>query len=825
VVTEADAHHDLVPATDDSLAPAVVLGAMVEGTPELAFIVTDAAGNVLSWNEGAVNILGYSEAEMRGRDVAGLTAAGEPAEGSLSAALEEAVLTGTGVVQRWLRRRDGSVLWAHAVVRPVRDAGASLLGFGILLRDYSRTKEAEELLAQERRRREDLFLQAPAAIAIIRGPDHVFELANPLYERIIGRPSTELLGRPGREAIPELTEQGVWDIFDRIYATGEPFHGEEFPAKIERGHGDLEQGYFNFVGQPTYAMDGSVDGILIHAVDVTDLVQARLRVEQLASQIEIERERLAVSQQAGQIGTFEWDARTDHLLWTPELEALYGLAPGEFEGTYGGWLKRVHPDDRPTDRAPLDTVARGGSSIGEFRVPRPDGSVVWLASRGIMQYDEDGRPRRLIGVNVDITERKRIERNLQFLAEVGTVLSSSLEYERTLEAVCYLAVPAIADWATVHVLDDEGTLRQVALAHEDPVRVAAARAVQSPGINLAAEYGLARIMRTGETEIYPEITEAMLQGAARDEEHLVRLRSTGFTSAIMAPLKSNGTPIGVITLITAESRRTYTEADRALADGLAGRASLAIENARLYRDAQNAVALRDDFISIASHELKTPLTSLKIYAQVLHRQVEQRDIDKQIVVDRLGRMEVQIDRLTNLVSDLLDISRIQGGQLQYRMETFDLTVLIREIVEAPRPANDQHSITLSSPPHPVTVHADRERIGQVLVNLLSNALKYSPLRSEVMVTVDCVDATAHVAVRDTGYGIPLADQPHIFERFYRVTDTTRAGVPGLGMGLYLSREIAHRHRGDITVQSKEGVGSTFILTLPLDAAPRLTPSV
>jgi PAS domain S-box-containing protein len=794
---------------------------MVDATTDLAFIVMDASGHVTSWNSGAAHVLGYASEAVVGLPFADLGMHDHAADAGFPWAIAEAARAGSSSFGDWLRRRDGSTIWAHGVVTAVHEADGALTGFGVLLRDYTAQKVTEQLLAHEYMRREELFLQAPAAIAIVRGPDHVFELVNPSAEVVIGRTSVEVLGRPGRVALPEFVDQGIWDIFDRVYATGEPFVGEEYPVKIDRmGDGRLQKSFFNFVGQPTRDVSGHMDGILIHAVDVTDQVLSRRRVELLAVQIEHERARLAFSQRAGQIGTFEWDLRTGHLFWTPELEELYGLTPGQFNGTYEHWRDLIHPDDRPPGPPDWTAIANSGSSIGEFRVIRPDGSMVWLASRGNLETDEDGTPIRLVGVNVDITDRKHIELNLRFLAEAGSVLSSSLDFEKTLESVAFLAVPAIADWATIHMLDEQGALKRVTLAHADPSKLAAAIEESRDEVDLSAHFGLAHIMRTGQTEVYNRIGEDLLRHAARDETDLERLRSVGFTSVIMAPIKSSDRTIGVITLISAESRRDYSEADRAMVESLAGRASLAIQNARLYQDAQNAIAVRDDFISIASHELKTPLTSLKIYAQVLRRQFTRGNLDRSVAGDRLERMDLQIDRLTRLVSDLLDVSRIRGGQLQFRMRDFDLTALVREIVEAPRPAEDMHAITFSSPPHPVLVHGDRERLGQVLANLLSNAIKYSPPHADIVVSLDSNADQASVSVRDFGYGIAPGELPHIFERFYRVADTGRVGVPGLGMGLYLSREIARRHGGDIAVQSEPGAGSTFTLSVPLAATPQ-----
>lgn len=673
-------------------------------------------------------------------------------------------------------------------------------------------QRVEEKVEAERQRLQSLFMQAPAAIAILRGPAHVYELANPLYQMLTGK--TALVGKPGREAIPELTAQGIWDIFDRVYATGEPFIGNEMPVRLDRlGNGALDEGFFNFVAQPFTDASGAVEGILIHAVEVTDQVRARRHAEDLALQLADERERFQLAQQAARIGTFEWAIPANRVVWTPELEALYGLPPGGFEGERENWAARVHPDDvRRAEESLAAAVAGGPAYRVEFRVVWPDQSVHWLLAMGDVFF-ERGEPVRMIGVNMDITERKLIERNLDFLAQASKLLSSSLDYETTLAAVAQLGVPEIADWCAVDMRAETGAIEQLAIAHVDPAQVEWARELNKANPpDPDAPTGVPHVLRTGQSAFYPEITDAMLVASARSEEELALTRRLRLTSIMVVPLVVQEEVIGAMTFVAAESGRHYTRADLAMAEEVASRAALAVANARLYREAQRAIAVRDEFMSLASHELKTPVTSLKMHTQLLQRQAARSgETDR---AERFAKMDRQIDKLTGLINDLLNIARVQGGQLEYVDEPLDLEAVVREATDTIQPTSPTHAICIEG--HiDAPVRGDSERIGQVITNLLTNAIKYSPHADRVNVRLGQQGGDAVVSVRDFGIGIAAEHQQNVFDQFFRVSDPSEKTFPGLGLGLYLAHEIVKRHGGAMRVESVIGEGATFTFTLPL----------
>lgn len=411
----------------------------------------------------------------------------------------------------------------------------------------------------------------------------------------------------------------------------------------------------------------------------------------------------------------------------------------------------------------------------------------------------------------EIAERKQIEQNLRFLSEASKLLASSLDYHTTLTHVTYLAVPHIADWCSVDMRTDEG-IQQLAVAHVDPEKVQWAKELNRKNPpDPHARTGLPNVLRTGRAEFYPEISDALLVASARNEEHLALARAIGFSSVMIVPLLIQNEAIGAITFVTAESGRHYTQADLSMAEELASRAALAIQNARLYSEAQKAIGIRDDFISIASHELRTPITSLKMYTQVLQKQLSKKG--ETSFNHSLSRMDAQLNKLTGLISDLLNISKIELGRLEFQEEWFNLDEVVKEACEAVQQIATKHTIHIEgSIVQPVW--GDKDRIGQVVTNLLTNAIKYSPQAQKVVVRLQAEPDNALVSVQDFGIGIDSEHLNKIFTRFYRVSDPEEKTFPGLGIGLYLSYEIIKRHHGSVMVASKKGKGSVFSFSLP-----------
>ncbi|HEX7313812.1 MAG TPA: PAS domain S-box protein [Pyrinomonadaceae bacterium] len=426
-------------------------------------------------------------------------------------------------------------------------------------------------------------------------------------------------------------------------------------------------------------------------------------------------------------------------------------------------------------------------------------------------YDEQ---RRLRG------EAQVAERRATFLAEATTLLSSSLDYEKTLEAVAHAAVPWVADWCGVDILGEDGELRRLAVAHVDPAKVEWARELSARyPYDPDAPRGIAQALRTGRAELYPLITDELLIAAAKDEEHLRIMRDLGFNSAMIVPLSAQGRAFGAITFVTAESERRYGAEDLAFAEDLARRASLAVENARLYRQAQEANRIKDEFLATLSHELRTPLTAILGWASMLAAGTlnEREEARAVAAIERNARAQRQI------VEDVLDVSRIITGKLRLEMKPVELRALVQDAVESVRPAAEAKGVYLSTllAPDAGEVTADPDRLQQVMWNLLTNAVKFTPAGGRVEVELRREGARAALRVGDTGEGIAPEFLPHVFDRFRQADMGTTRQHGGLGLGLAIVRHLVELHGGEVTAESDgRGLGSTFTLRLPLRAARR-----
>jgi signal transduction histidine kinase len=288
------------------------------------------------------------------------------------------------------------------------------------------------------------------------------------------------------------------------------------------------------------------------------------------------------------------------------------------------------------------------------------------------------------------------------------------------------------------------------------------------------------------------------------------------SSLLYAPLISRGRVQGALALFMSGTGRRFGEEDRAIAIEMARRASLALENARLYREAHDAVHARDEFLSIASHELRTPVTAISGVAQVTLRSQQRGTLDDARLTRALDQLIRGSQRLVTLTEDLLDVSRLQTGRFELRPEDLDLPDFVADFVDRFSAQLDEgHRVTLDAVAEPLTVQADPARLEQVLSNLLSNAVKYTPGGGEIAVSVSQEGARSLVSVQDCGIGLPAASEASIFEPFGRAPNAARRQIAGLGLGLYICRQIVERHGGEIWATSRgDDRGSTFTFCLP-----------
>ncbi len=435
------------------------------------------------------------------------------------------------------------------------------------------------------------------------------------------------------------------------------------------------------------------------------------------------------------------------------------------------------------------------------------------SSSPVMQY---GLIAGAVVTVVDIRDQKQAETWQQIFAEVGATITVSLDYQQILAGLGHLLVPQLADWCTVDLVDEGGNLNRVAAAHVDPAKEPLLTEIigQYP-LGQAENSPLLQVLQSGRSLLRPELSEADLQALAHDAEHLRLIRELGLDSGMILPLEARGRVLGLLSLVRIKPHR-YEAIDLPMIMELTRRCAMALDNARLYQQAQEAVLLRDQFVAIASHELRTPVTSIRGYAQLLERQADQGKLDQSRTKYHASQIVTQATRLAALISDLLDASRFQQGRLDLDQEPCDLAKLADATLLAFRTAPDQpvrHQFRLIAP-EPVVGRWDAARLDQVLTNLISNAIKYSPNGGEVAVEVtNTADGHGQLQVRDQGLGIATEDQIMLFQPFARVASPYRQ-IGGTGLGLYIVRQIVEGHGGRITVESRLGEGSTFTILLP-----------
>lgn len=567
------------------------------------------------------------------------------------------------------------------------------------------------------------------------------------------------------------------------------------------------------------------------------------------------------------------------------------------------------------------------------------GEERWATIRSSPVADSTGSVVFAVNVWHDATAQKRSEAAQRLLVDAGEALAASLDVEATLAAIARLVVPRLADWCAIHLVRDDETISQIAVAHVDPERVAWARRLQErypddPG----SEEGVYKVIRTGVAELVPEITDEMLVMSARDPEHLATLRRVGLTSAIIAPMIARERTLGAITLVTAESRHRYDENDLGLARELARRAALAVDSAHLYdaertaravaeeaqvrfravfegvpdamlvadnegrlleaniaachmlgfgldellslrladifpdpditlrqsaelaargewraetgirrrdrvkipveswwqrldlpagpvdigvlRDISERLAtdqVREEVLAAIAHDLRNPLSSIRLQAQMLQRLVRRGEqLEPTRLDESLTAINTMTTRVTFLLEDIVDVARTRDGEgIPLSPEPTDLVSLAQRCATEAATASAR-AVTVAAPQDPLLGVWDPHAIERVVLNLVNNALKYSPGGGTVTVRVaPAGDNTdwALLEVADEGIGIPATDLPRIFERYRRARNVGQIG--GTGLGLTGAKQMVERHGGTISLMSEEGRGTTVTVLLPL----------
>lgn len=597
--------------------------------------------------------------------------------------------------------------------------------------------------------------QSPVAMSILRGADLVIESANSQILHVWGK-EEKVVGLPLAEGLPELKDQPFLGILHNVLATGQPHYGYE--AKVLLKHGqELETYYFDFVYQPLTETDGTVSGIMVVAHDVTEQVNSRRKLQDA-------EERLRLAAEATGLGTFDLDLQSGAIIHSPRLAEIFGHA-GTTAISHSDLRSFILPVDLPILIKAFDQALQTGIYFYEARVVWPDTSSHWIRTTGKIIYDEHKTPLRMLGTTQDIStqkdmldELKKSEENLRLAtqaAELGTfdmdLLNESMLWDRRCRELFGMT-------------DFDGP------------------------VSYQNQFLLG---------LHPDDKDKTDQAVIRafdrklsNGEYDVEYRTIGIDDKKLRWVRAKG-------------KVAFSDDDRPL------RFTGAVLD--ITENKQNEIR-KNDFIAMASHELKTPLTSLKAYIQLLLSNATKAG--DTFLMNALQKSDIQINKMTSLIYGFLDMAKLEAGKLKLLTTQFDINELVDEAAAENRPISPAYAILFNAG-EPITVTADRDKIGQVINNFIGNAVKYSPKGTQVMLNVKHIDGQVKVSVKDEGIGVKLQDQQNIFQRFYRVEDESTKGFSGFGIGLYLSAEIIQLHSGKIGVESSEGQGSTFYFILPV----------
>ena len=489
-------------------------------------------------------------------------------------------------------------------------------------------------------------------------------------------------------------------------------------------------------------------------------------------------------------------------------------------------LLEILPDDESRETM-LRHWRAGSIERYEIQGRRKDGSpiVVQVTGREIMYRGELVR----VGTLHDVTERKQAEeaslrlveeqarreaaeaaeRRSAFLAEASRLLGASFDYQTTLATLTRLVVPSLADFCAVDVLGPDDALMRVGVAHVDPEKEPLLRELPRFTSSLSSEHPMRRVM-AGESIFVPEITDEMLERMRANEEHASLIAVIDPRSVVAVPLRVGDRVTGVLALYTSESGRRFRHEDLELAEELARRASLAVDNARLYHEANRATRDRDEMLGVVAHDLRNPLNTIFMGTTVLLTGMPDDDPRRK----QTEMVRRAAERMNRLIQDLLDIRRVDSGRMVVEPKSESIDSIMAEALEMLRPLASAASLSLEydAPSHMPCVSADSARLLQVLSNLVGNAIKFTPPGGRVWIEVEPVEDEVRIAVSDTGPGIAADQVPHIFGRFWQGRSSDRRGI---GLGLAIAKGIVEAHGGRIWVESQVGEGSRFIFTLPI----------
>jgi signal transduction histidine kinase/PAS domain-containing protein/ActR/RegA family two-component response regulator len=661
----------------------------------------------------------------------------------------------------------------------------------------------EQARALSERRYRAILEQSPMSTQIL-APDGRTLAVNAAWEALWGLRLEDLAAYNVFED-PQLEAKGIAPLLRRA-AAGEavelPLIQYDPDATLpDRSRNAEPRRWVSAFAYPIFDEAGAVREVVLIHQDVTGVRAAE-------AQLRDSEARLQRALAAGRMSVWDWDFASDVMQCADD--------PMSFWGRRLHHASELQPDIDPADLPAMSERVRtaingDGHFEQEFRLRSPDGRVRWMQSLAQVERSDEGTPARMVGVTMDVTQRREMQERTLLLARAGEVLGSSLDCQDTLAQVSRLLVPEFADWCAVDLLDESDNLVRVALHHLDPGK-------QWLGDALFARYpprrdaswGPWQVIRTSSVEYVPEVDDDVLATMAHDEAHLRLMRGLDIRSLLRVPLVARGETIGGLTLVFGESGRRYAPEDVTLATELGRRVAVAVDNARLHAALQASDRRKDEFLATLAHELRNPLAPLRMGLALLDAGAA-----PDVATQARTIMDRQLRHMVRLIDDLLDLARVSQGRIELQRTRVSLATIIDTAVEASAPLLDSASlrITRDGDAEDAVVDGDLTRLAQVVTNVLNNAAKFTPAGGEVMLSTRRQGEDVVLCIADSGIGLAPVQLEQVFEMFSRTGDRS---AQGLGIGLTVSRRLVELHGGTMWAESDGiGRGSRFCVRLPI----------
>lgn len=662
------------------------------------------------------------------------------------------------------------------------------------LMDMQSTLEQTILaLSHSEARAKYMLADAPVAIGVLTGEDLIIESANGKLLELWGKTSG-VINQPLSAALPELEGQPFFGILADVLRSGIPFFGQELKAELIR-EGVREQAYFNFVYHPIKDGHQQVTGIMIVATEVTEQVLSRI-------QINTAEERLRLALEAADMGSWYIDPETNALEYNAQLAKIFGYDQQE-PMSYQAAIAQVTPEFQSKIALAIEeAISKGEKYDITYSQQRfNDKTIVWLRSIGKANKDTEGIYRNFSGVVMDVTAQVKYRQKIEDLNdELGAIneeitstneelLSANLELKK-IQKDLLIAHHQLADSEAIKNIAIEQA--QLGIWYIDAKTrdfIPSDRLKEFfgyfPNEEMPYDDAIEFIREDFREQVRKEVESAITTGKSYDMEYPIIVYRSQQLRWVRATGRLNPAQNGLDAYFT----------------------GTVVDITEQKEDDQR----KNDFISMVSHELKTPLTSIMGYIQIMALKAAKSE--DSFASGVLQRAEQQTRKMTTMINGFLNMKRMDTGKIPIYKSHFDMAELIREIEEETEATISKYRM-IFAPIETTFLEADRDKIGQVINNLISNAVKYSPEGSTITIACINVGKTVQLSIKDQGMGIDEVDQHKLFDRFYRVERKEVEKINGFGIGLYLCDEIVRRHAGKIWVESVRNVGSTFYFSLP-----------